>query len=250
MDESKVKVKSLFKALKLLDHFSEQETSLKISDVAEQENLPKSTVHNIFSTFSAYGMLTQDPYTGRYSLGPQIAKLSNIYFSTNPALNMLGSEMERVSAIANETVYFGTFFENQVLYLEAVYPSSMNRTSSVIGVTAPLYCTGIGKSILAWSDPASVDTIFSEPVTKFTENTIVDKDLLIRELQDSRNAGFTIDNMEHEYGVKCVAVPIFRLDNTLAGAMSITCPSLRMEGKYDLFSNLLKDAQKSLRPYL
>ena len=134
--------------------------------------------------------------------------------------------------------------------MEAVSPSSMNRTSSVIGVTAPLYCTGIGKSILAWSDPAIIDSVFSNPVTKYTENTITDKQALLRELQTSRETGFTIDNMEHEYGVKCVAVPIFRLDNTLAGAMSITCPSLRMEGKYDLFSNLLKEAQKSLRTYV
>lgn len=250
MDESKVKVKSLYKALKLLDNFSEQKTALKISEVAEQEGLPKSTVHNIFSTFSAYGLLTQDACSGRYSLGPQIAKLSNIYFSTNPAFNMLRTEMERISSIANETVYFGTFFENQVLYLEAVYPSSISRTSSVIGVTAPLYCTGIGKSILAWSDKAVVDEVFAKPVTRFTENTIVDKHALLRELQESREMGFTVDNMEHEYGVKCVAVPIFRLDNTLAGAMSISCPSLRMEGKYDVFSNLLKEAQRSLRNYL
>ena len=103
---------------------------------------------------------------------------------------------------------------------------------------------------MAWSDPSIVDSVFSNPVAKYTENTITDKQALLRELQTSRETGFTIDNMEHEYGVKCVAVPIFRLDNSLAGAMSITCHSLRMEGKYDLFSNLLKDAQKSLRTYL
>ena len=90
----------------------------------------------------------------------------------------------------------------------------------------------------------------ANPVTKFTDNTITDKSALKAELKQIREQGFAIDNMEHEYGVKCVSVPIFKADNTLAGAMSITCPSLRMEGKYAEFAKLLHDAQKNLRPYL
>lgn len=250
MDEPKIKVKSLYKALRLLDCFTEQDTAFGVSAIAEREDLPKSTVHNIFSTFAAYGLLSQDDTNGHYRLGPKVAYLSNIYFSTNSAFVFLRTEMERVSSIANENVYYGTLFENQVLYLEAVYASSINRTSNVVGITAPLYCTGIGKNLLAWSKPEIIDDLYANPVTKFTDNTITDKSALKAELKQIREQGFAIDNMEHEYGVKCVSVPIFKADNTLAGAMSITCPSLRMEGKYAEFAKLLHDAQKNLRPYL
>ena len=250
MDEPKVKVKSLDKALRLLNCFTEQNTEVGVSAIAEQENLPKSTVHNIFSTFAAYGLLTQDASNGHYRLGPKVAYLSNIYFSTNSSFEFLRTEMGRVSSVANENVYYGTLFENQVLYLEAVYTSSMNRTSGVVGITAPLYCTGIGKSILAWSDPKIVDEIYANPVAKYTDNTITEKSNLKAELKQIREQGFAIDNMEHEYGVQCVSVPIFKADNTLTGAMSITCPSLRMAGKYSAFAGLLLEAQKNLRLYL
>ncbi len=250
MDETKIKVKSLYKALHLLDYFAEKHTSLSVSAVAEQENLPKSTVHNIFSTFAAYGLLSRDDNNGHYELGPKIAYLSNIYFSTNSSFSLIHAEIERVSSIANENVYFGTLFENQVLYLDAMYASSMNRTSTIIGVVAPLYCTGVGKSLLAWSDPSVLDNIFSAPVTKFTENTITDRKVLETELEQIHAQGYSVDNMEHEYGVKCVAVPIFRSDNSLFGAISISCPSLRMENKQAEFAALLQSAQQNLLSFL
>lgn len=39
--------------------------------------------------------------------------------------------------------------------------------------------------------------------------------------------GYAIDNMEHEYGIKCVAAPIFNQKYDLVGAISVSGPSLR-----------------------
>ena len=36
-----------------------------------------------------------------------------------------------------------------------------------------------------------------------------------------------MDNMEHEFGIKCVAVPIFNRQHEVEGAISISGPSLR-----------------------
>ena len=97
MQDNKVKVKSLYKALKLLDYFSAKQSTLGVSEIAEKECLPKSTVSNIFSTFCAYGLLEQVPESGKFKLGPKLAKLSNIYFSTNSSSKVLKAQMEEVS---------------------------------------------------------------------------------------------------------------------------------------------------------
>lgn len=248
MDENRVKVKSLYKALKLLDYFTDSHTLWGISEVSELESLPKSTVHNIFSTFAVYGILSQDPSSGKYRLGPKIAQLSNYYFASSSSIKAIRSEMEKLASIVNENVYYGTIFEDHVLYLEAVYGTTVSRPTSLIGATAPLHCTGIGKAILAWQrDYAVVDRITQQGLHRFTDTTITTREALLNELDQIQQQGFSSDNMEHELGVKCIAVPIFNTSNTLVGAMSISCPSLRMEGKEEEFARCLTRAQQTLR---
>ena len=44
-----------------------------------------------------------------------------------------------------------------------------------------------------------------------------------------RERGYSIDNMEHEYGVVCVALPVFGHDGSPAAAVSVSGPSLRFQ---------------------
>ena len=43
----------------------------------------------------------------------------------------------------------------------------------------------------------------------FTENSITDKEVLKEDLVRTRQRGYAIDDMEHEFGIKCMAMPIF-----------------------------------------
>ena len=171
MEENRVKVKSLYKALKLLDYFSDSHVLWGVSEVSEKEGLPKSTFHNIFSTFAVYGILSQDPSNGKYRLGPKIAQLSNYYFASSSSIKAIRSEMEKLASIVNENVYYGTIFEDHVLYLEAVYGATVSRPTSLIGATAPLHCTGIGKAILAWQQDNGVSTALRNKVCAVIQMT-------------------------------------------------------------------------------
>jgi len=68
-------------------------------------------------------------------------------------------------------------------------------------------------------------------MTMHTPNTITDRDALLEELELIRRRGYSIDNMEHEFGIKCVGVPVFKRDGSLLGAMSISGPSLRLDDR-------------------
>ena len=71
--EDTAKVKSLYKALNILDCFLEYPFEYGVTDMAERTNLPKSTIHNIFSTFHQYGLLEYVEQTKRYRLTSQTA---------------------------------------------------------------------------------------------------------------------------------------------------------------------------------
>ena len=97
--------------------------------------------------------------------------------------------------------------------------------------------------MLANYSDADVSRVLAKPLVAYTDNTITDPVLLKEELRRIKQRGFSVDNMEHEFGIKCVAVPVFDIENHLKGALSITGPSLRFPDELVLkYAQILKNA--------
>lgn len=222
-----VKVKSLYKAVKLLDYFTIDSPERGISELAELSGMLKSSIHNIVTTFETCGFLEKNPQNSKYRLGIKLLQLNNTLYMTNDLRNTVRPYMERISSHCNESVYFAIPSGNEVVYIDAVYPSSYMAGRSIIGVKAPLYCTGIGKAILAHFEASRIDEVIASGLVPFTPNTITKGEQLSDELELIKTRGYSVDNMEHEYGIKCVAVPIRSIRGSVIGAISVSAPSLR-----------------------
>ena len=80
-----------------------------------------------------------------------------------------------------------------------------------------------------------------------TDYTITDAEKLKEELILTRKRGYAIDNMEHEFGVKCVAMPIFNQQHQVEAAISVSGPSLRFEEeRIQKISEKLKDTVRKI----
>ena len=100
---------------------------------------------------------------------------------------------------------------------------------SRVGQSAPLYCTGLGKVLLAHLPPARVREILrKEKMVRFTDRTIIRRSDLTRELAAIRENGYAIDNEEHEPGVRCLAAPVYDNRDNVCAAVSISVPSVRL----------------------
>jgi DNA-binding IclR family transcriptional regulator len=240
-DNLEIKNKSIEKAVKVLNCFTKK-SELGVSEISEQLGLYKSNVHNILRTLKELDYIEQDEGTGKYRLGIGIFALSRAlgdsYFITKIAMPYL----QELSNITNERVYLGVGHEDEVLYLESFYPTeSFNLMRSLLGERAKMYCTGIGKAMLAFLQDDLIEEYISKELISYTNYTITDKEVLRRELAEIRARGYSIDNMEHEYGIKCVAAPIFDKSHKVYAAVSISGPSLRFdEVRIKELSELLK----------
>ena len=72
--KSEVKVKSLQKALTILDCFTDKQP-LSITEISERLGLYKSNVYDILSTFTAMGYLSKSEESGKYYLGMNAVRL-------------------------------------------------------------------------------------------------------------------------------------------------------------------------------
>lgn len=218
------KIKSLYKAIKLLDHFTRTTPELGVIELAKLTGLQKSSVHNILQTFELCGMVQKNPKSNKYSLGKKTLELANKFQSNHTFQQTLKQLMKQLSNETGENVYYAVPYETQIIYLDAFSMRDPFLSQSIVGTVAPLYCTGVGKALLSEYPDSFLDEITFEK--KFTENTICDKESLLREIDNIRKNGYAVDNMEHELGIKCVAVAL-KKDDSILGSISISGPSPR-----------------------
>lgn len=217
-------VKSLARAMRILDCFTEANPTWRVTELAQHLGMPKSTVSNILTTFQALGYVKQGD-DGRYRLGLRLFELG---FVVRHGLGLRGHVLPILEELQQETqqiVYLTVPRNGQVLYLEAVFPVKRLIHYSIAGRTGPMHCTGVGKAMLAYLPPAEVEAIIAAwGLPRFTPKTITTPEALAAELEETRKRGYAIDRGEHSAGVACVATPILGPGGRLLGAVSTSGP--------------------------
>lgn len=223
VENSEIKVKSLQKAMEILNYFTEKPV-LGVTEISERFGVYKSTAHNILSTLKAMEYLEQDEETGKYRLGIQIFNLSKAMGDTYAITKIAMPYMQELANQTGERCYLAVPYRSEVLYLEAMYPAdSVELMRSILGERAQMYCTGLGKAMLANMGERQIQEYLEEQkLTAYTETSIIDKEALYQELVKTKQRGYAIDNMEHEFGVKCIAMPVFDRSRNVYAAVSIS----------------------------
>jgi len=194
-------IKSIEKALQILNCFSEDEFELDLPRIVQKINLPKTTVFRILTTLEKEGVVTQNQENKKYRLGLKLFELGSLVFRKLKLREVALPFIEELSEKSGETVHLGILDKDEVISIEKADSSFSLRHSVYIGKRAPAYCTGVGKALLAFQPPEKIRLFLQQSKRKkYTANTITDADELEKELEKVRKEGFAVDNMEHEEG--------------------------------------------------
>jgi DNA-binding IclR family transcriptional regulator len=116
-----------------------------------------------------------------------------------------------------------------VVYVEKLDSTEQLRIYSRIGAAVPLYCTAVGKVMLAYMPEDQQKQLLPQLTLKrFTPNTVGNLQELESELQRIRKNGYACDLEEHELHIRCVAAPIWDHAGMVNASLSITAPIVRM----------------------
>ncbi len=226
--ENTVKVKSLQKALSVLDCFTPQTPELGVSEIARILDLNKSNVHNILSTLELAGYVMQNPLSSKYTLGNKMIEFSYTVMSSYKYTNIVLPVMEELSSELSTVIYFGIPHGDSVLYLFSAYPFGYAKNipyRSILGEKAPFYCTAIGKALLMAMDDNEIPSHLSAERIQYTPNTLVTDEAIINDIRVSRQRNYAVDNIEHENNIRCVGVPVLDRNGNLLGALSASGPT-------------------------
>ncbi|MGP4075918.1 IclR family transcriptional regulator [Halobacillus sp. K22] len=222
-------VQSVDRALTILQLLQENSEGLGVTEIAHRLDVAKSTVHRLLASLKQKGYVRQDDMLEKYRLGLKLLELGetvsenlDIRTTANPFLVKLAQE-------TGETIHLGIREEAEVIYVDKVERYAPIRMYSSIGKRAPLYCTGIGKALLAFVSSEVQDHLMSIlKLKEYTPHTITDKDELKSHLEYIRKQGYSIDNEEHERGMRCTAAPIWNHRGEAIAAISVAGSTSRM----------------------
>lgn len=211
--------------------------SMGISEISSGLGIPKSSAHSIIMTMLENGILQRNPETRRVHLGPRLIELGNDAQTHLDLVRIANPLIRQLNEQTDETVHLTILDRDEVLYVDCVESKKRLRTYSVIGVRAPLYCTSVGKAILAFQPIDEVERIIDTyGLPPVTTNTITDRESLLEDLAKIRQRGYAIDDREHEEHLRCIGAPIRDARGTVFASISISGPEQRIT--YDAIPHL------------
>ena len=220
-------LKSLRKAILVLQCFSLREPLLSLTDLARKVDLPLSTTHRILATLREFGLIEQAGDRQSYRLGLKLLELGSTVLANLEVHREAVSYIEELARETGETVHLGVFDGLQVVSIEKMESSQGLSSNVTIGKGAPAYCTGVGKALLAYQPKAVVDRVCQHLIAH-TAHTITDPAKLGDELEQVRRLGYAVDNMEHQPGVRCIAAPIRNHTGSVIASLSVSGPATRI----------------------
>ncbi len=223
-------VQSLDRAFDLLETLCRSRNGMTIGALSAETGLHKSTVHRLLASMCARGYVQRDAATSVYRAGMRLCELGSYIMENMDVIERARAPMERLGHETGETVHLVMREEKDIVYIHKVESvSGAIRMFSRIGMRRPLYCTGVGKAILAtWQDSEVRMLWRASDVHLWTPYTIVTEEAFFQELEQVRRVGYALDNEENELGVRCIAAAIPDYSGRATYAISVSAPLTRM----------------------
>ena len=218
------------KAIDVLAAVCDSPTPVRFSSLVSQLGLPKSTVHRLLTTLLDQQLVRFDPQTQGYSPGYRLLGFAYRTWSGSDIRQAAQGAMQALLAEAPETVHLAVLDGHEIIYVDKLDDPGGVRLYSAVGKRGPVYCTGVGKAILAFLPAARQDEIIRH--TRFqahTPRTLVDADALRAALTEIRARGWALDDGEHEEGIRCIAAPVFNFRGDVVASVSVTAIAPRLD---------------------
>ncbi len=217
------------KVLRILELLDQSPAGLQLKELAAKTGINKSTVHRFVSHLEAEAYLFRD-VEGSYMLGPRLVRLGSGVSFQATLCNICRPTLEKLRKVTDETVNLAVLDGSNILYLDVLESLHTFRLVSRVGMRRALYCTSLGKAILAnMDDERRKDEIFASIQFKpNTARTFTNIARLKRDLIQTREQGFSLDDEEAEVGARCIGAAIRGADGNVFAAISVSGPVARV----------------------
>ncbi|HIT65172.1 MAG TPA: IclR family transcriptional regulator [Candidatus Ventrimonas merdavium] len=212
------------RTVEILKLVSKNPEGITLDDICGHLGLPKTSAYDIVTTLAEMGMVHVDRgQRQRYTIGLTAYRIGINYTNNLDFISVIEPELRAFSREVGKTVFFGVRSDHEVVYICKFEPENPIITTATVGTKNPMYCTSLGKAILAYSDEETREQILGRiRFHPYTEQTLASREALLAELEQVKAKGFSMDRREMEDHMECVGAPVFGPDGSVLGAISVS----------------------------
>ena len=227
---------------RLLSLFSTEREAIGIREASQVLRLPPANIHRLFYSMEEAGFLAKTA-DRKYRIGERLFEIGALFPHTYSLRKIVRPHAEELARKLGTNVLLAIPSRRTphfAITIDHLQNWQSHFSLQRLSLDVPIHCSGVGKTILAFSGLPKQEEIFKAiPLTRYTQRTIVSPKILRAELKKIRQEGFAIDRCEFYENLFGVAAPLMQNDKVV-GAIGLTDSEKRMNEKnYGKFAKVL-----------
>jgi IclR family pca regulon transcriptional regulator len=220
---------SLERGLAVLCAFTPDRPALRITELARDLNLTRSTTHRYVATLAALGFLEQDDSTRKYRLGPRVLDLGFSTLGSMELREIAAPHLRRLTDATGYTSNLAIRDDTDVILIDRILgPAGRYHHLEFtlhVGSRIPAYCSATGKALLASLPHLELNRLLERiDLVQRGPRTITDKTALLEELERVRRTGLAVNDEELANALRAIAVPVRARSGNVVAAVNVAIP--------------------------
>jgi IclR family KDG regulon transcriptional repressor len=214
-----------------------------VHDISRALDVPTSTAYRILGTLQERGYVRHSG-PGCYEVGSRLLTLQGVTERQNQLMQVARPHLRQLAWQTGQTAHLAVLSTNQVGYIDTVIGQTGLSVYPSLGSSSPLYCTSLGKVLLAYLPQKLRESILAQ--LKFephTQNTITSRQHLEEHLHEVRQQGYALDNEELNVGLRCIGAPVRSAAGDVIAGISISGLAAQFVG--DAFPTFVKAVRQT-----
>ena len=202
---------------------------MRLIDVAHSSGLQRPTVHRMLKCLTAENLVSQDPQSRRYFLGPLVFELG---ITAGPRFNIrdvCSDSLDRIAAETGDTAFLIIRSGDDSLCVDRREGAFPIKTFTVdVGVRRPL---GVGAGSLAIASALpdeEIDSTLERIAGRLPAYGRLTSAELLNMIKRARKLGYVLNEVRTLSGVTAIGLPILDANARPIAAISISAITARM----------------------
>ena len=222
-------VQSIARAFAIAEEVARNREGIGLAELSKRVGLHNSTTFHLVKTMVQLGYVSQLADSRKYRIGRRMFTLAAGAMDEIELVSVATPVLEKLTRETGEYSHFAIRSGEQIVVVAKTAGTGIFQMVDRTGAVRPAHATALGKVLLAALSPSQLERYLETcELRKFTAKTIVERDALLREIEEVRRKGLAFDDGEFDPEARCVAVPVRDFTGRIAGAIGMSGPMWRL----------------------
>lgn len=238
-------IEAVQKAVAVLRELAAGEGDLGSAELGRRLGLGRSSVFRLLHTLEIEALVTQDPSTRRYRLGPDLTLLGRAAAESFDLRRHARPIMEELSAATNLPVFLNLAGSDSVICMEHVASLSAIELYGRSGHSLPFHACPSGYLFLGHVPDERLAEVLAGPLPRFASETPDAETLHIR-IVEARERGWSFARNDLDEDVSSLAVPLLDADGRIAATLAVAGFSITVDSRVPQLVDQLHTASAAI----